>query len=102
MGIFEMKERGLEEVLNPSELFQKNDLRSSRVGCCRFNGRTRPVLVEPQAQSVQRALETLEEWATGVDHNRVSLIMAVLEKRVGMLHAESRCLFKSSRWSEIR
>ncbi|GGE83922.1 DNA repair protein RadA [Priestia taiwanensis] len=86
MGIFEMKELGLEEVLNPSEIF----LEERPVGVAgstvvaSMEG-TRPVLVEIQALISPTSFGNPRRMATGIDHNRVSLIMAVLEKRVGLL-----------------
>ncbi|BAB03823.1 DNA repair protein RadA [Halalkalibacterium halodurans] len=86
MGIFEMKESGLEEVANPSEIFLED--RSSGVAgstvVASMEG-TRPVLVELQALISPTSFGNPRRMATGVDHNRISLLMAVLEKRVGML-----------------
>ncbi|WP_379971361.1 DNA repair protein RadA [Ectobacillus sp. sgz5001026] len=86
IGIFEMKELGLQEVLNPSEIF----LEERPVGVAgsivvaSMEG-TRPVLVEIQALISPTSFGNPRRMATGMDHNRVSLIMAVLEKRAGML-----------------
>ncbi|MGM9988766.1 MAG: DNA repair protein RadA [Bacillaceae bacterium] len=86
MGIFEMKEAGLEEVLNPSEIF----LEERPVGVAgstvvaSMEG-TRPVLVEIQALISPTSFGNPRRMATGIDHNRVTLIMAVLEKRIGLL-----------------
>lgn len=86
MGIFEMKELGLKEVLNPSEIF----LEERPVGVAgstvvaSMEG-TRPVLVEVQALISPTSFGNPRRMATGIDHNRVSLIMAVLEKRAGLL-----------------
>ena len=86
MGIFEMKESGLEEVLNPSEIFleERSQGAAGSVVVASMEG-TRPVLVELQALISPTSFGNPRRMATGVDHNRVSLIMAVLEKRVGML-----------------
>ncbi|WP_126424750.1 DNA repair protein RadA [Brevibacillus marinus] len=86
MGIFEMKDRGLEEVSNPSEIF----LAERPIGVAgstvvaSMEG-TRPVLVELQALVSPSSFVTPRRMATGVDHQRVSMIMAVLEKRVGLM-----------------
>lgn len=86
IGIFEMKEKGLEEVGNPSELF----LAERPVGVAgstvvaSMEG-TRPVLVELQALVAPTSFATPRRMATGVDHQRVAMIMAVLEKRVGLM-----------------
>lgn len=86
IGIFEMKERGLEEVANPSEIF----LSERPVGVAgstvvaSMEG-TRPVLVELQSLVSPTSFVTPRRMATGVDHQRVAMIMAVLEKRVGLM-----------------
>jgi DNA repair protein RadA/Sms len=86
MGIFEMKEMGLEEVENPSEIFleERSQGASGSTVCASMEG-TRPVLVEIQALISPTSFGNPRRMATGIDHNRVSLLMAVLEKRVGML-----------------
>ncbi len=86
IGIFEMKERGLTEVANPSEIF----LAERPVGVAgstvvaSMEG-TRPVLVELQALVSPTSFVTPRRMATGVDYQRVAMIMAVLEKRVGLM-----------------
>ncbi|CQR48549.1 hypothetical protein BN1058_02933 [Paraliobacillus sp. PM-2] len=86
MGIFEMKEEGLREVLNPSEIFLEE--RSQGVAgstvVASMEG-TRPVLVEIQSLISPTSFGQARRMATGIDHNRVPLLMAVLEKRVGLL-----------------
>jgi DNA repair protein RadA/Sms len=86
MGIFEMKEMGLEEVENPSEIFleERSQGASGSTVVASMEG-TRPVLVEIQALISPSSFGNPRRMATGIDHNRVSLLMAVLEKRVGML-----------------
>ncbi|MBA4495857.1 DNA repair protein RadA [Paenactinomyces guangxiensis] len=84
IGVFEMKEEGLAEVGNPSELF----LSGRPVGvpgtavAASIEG-TRPVLVELQALVTPTSFATPKRMAAGVDHHRVTMIMAVLEKRLG-------------------
>ncbi|MCX7695338.1 MAG: DNA repair protein RadA [Caloramator sp.] len=85
IGIFEMKGDGLKEVLNPSEVMlsgRPEDVPGSAV-VCSLEG-TRPVLVEIQALTSATAFGMPRRMATGIDYNRVVLLMAVLEKRVGM------------------
>lgn len=86
MGIFEMKEEGLKEVLNPSEIFLEE--RSQGVAgstvVASMEG-TRPVLVEIQSLISPTSFGQARRMATGIDHNRVPLLMAVLEKRVGLM-----------------
>lgn len=86
MGIFEMKEEGLTEVLNPSEIFleERSEGSAGSIVVASIEG-TRPVLVEIQALISPTSFGNPRRMATGIDHNRVSLIMAVLEKRVGFL-----------------
>lgn len=86
MGIFEMKEFGLEEVENPSEIFLEERSRGAAGSTvvASMEG-TRPVLVEIQALISPTSFGNPRRMATGIDHNRVPLLMAVLEKRVGML-----------------
>ncbi|HBV23430.1 MAG TPA: DNA repair protein RadA [Jeotgalicoccus sp.] len=86
MGIFEMKAKGLEEVLNPSEIFleerSKNAPGSAIVAT--MEG-TRAMLVEVQSLVTPTHFHNPRRMATGVDTNRLSLLMAVLEKSEGML-----------------
>ncbi|MGG0740315.1 DNA repair protein RadA [Niallia taxi] len=86
MGIFEMKEFGLEEVENPSEIFleERSQGAAGSTVVASMEG-TRPVLVEIQALISPTSFGNPRRMATGIDHNRVPLLMAVLEKRVGML-----------------
>ncbi|WP_174734488.1 DNA repair protein RadA [Mesobacillus harenae] len=86
MGIFEMKELGLEEVANPSEIFleERSQGAAGSTVVASMEG-TRPVLVEIQALISPTSFGNPRRMATGIDHNRVSLLMAVLEKRVGLL-----------------
>lgn len=86
MGIFEMKETGLIEVENPSEIFleERAQSASGSTVVASMEG-TRPVLVEIQALIAPTSFNYPRRMATGIDHNRVSLLMAVLEKRVGLL-----------------
>ncbi len=84
LGIFKMGEKGLEEVLNPSELLlsEKPSHVSGSVVAATFEG-SRPILVEMQALVSYSNLGIPRRMTTGVDYNRVLLILAVLEKRVG-------------------
>ncbi|WP_071458917.1 DNA repair protein RadA [Bacillus massilinigeriensis] len=95
MGIFEMKEAGLEEVANPSEIFleERSQGASGSTVVASMEG-TRPVLVEIQALISPSSFGNPRRMATGIDHNRVSLLMAVLEKRVGLLLANQDAYLK--------
>ena len=90
LGIFKMGEKGLVEVLNPSELLlsEKPSHVSGSVVAATFEG-SRPILVEIQALVSYSNLGIPRRMTTGVDYNRVLLILAVLEKRVGYsLHSQ--------------
>lgn len=84
IGVFEMREEGLREVLNPSEfmLEGKPENASGSVVACSMEG-TRPVLIEIQALVCQSNLAYPRRTADGADLNRVNLLLAVLEKRLG-------------------
>ncbi|MBC1419227.1 DNA repair protein RadA [Listeria fleischmannii] len=86
IGIFEMRDVGLVEVKNPSEVFLEERLEnaSGSTVVASMEG-TRPVLVEIQALVSPTMFGNAKRMATGLDYNKVSLIMAVLEKRVGLL-----------------
>ena len=86
MGIFEMKQSGLKGVLNPSEMFLEE--RSTNVPGSTIvptmEG-TRPLLIEVQALVTPTTFNNPRRMATGIDHNRLSLLMAVLEKKENYL-----------------
>lgn len=85
LGIFEMEDNGLREVINPSEVFlaeRKADVAGSVV-LCTMEG-TRPILVEIQALVSPTYFGVPRRMSSGIDYDRVSLILAVLEKRIGM------------------
>lgn len=86
VGIFEMGESGLTEVINPSELFLNEHSEISTPGCVIIatNEGTRPLLVEIQALVGTTPYPTPRRVANGVDFSRVLQILAVLEKRVGL------------------
>jgi DNA repair protein RadA/Sms len=86
IGIFEMKESGLAEVLNPSEIFlEERPVGVAGSSVVASMEGTRPILVELQALVSPTNFGNPRRMATGLDHNRISLLMAVLEKRVGLL-----------------
>jgi DNA repair protein RadA/Sms len=85
IGIFEMREAGLAEVSNPSELFlSERPLGAAGSTVVASMEGTRPVLVELQALVSATNFPTPRRMSTGFDHNRLALIIAVLEKRIGM------------------
>lgn len=85
LGIFEMREEGLKEVANPSEIFLEERLRDANGSAIVVSMEgTRPILVEIQALITPTIFGNAQRTASGLDRNRVSLIMAVLEKRANM------------------
>lgn len=84
IAVFEMKDAGLAEVTNPSELFlsQRGDRASGSVVVPCMEG-SRPILVELQALVSSCSFGMPRRTCVGVDPNRVALLAAVLEKRVG-------------------
>lgn len=85
IGVFEMRETGLEEVANPSEymLNGRPENASGSVVACSMEG-TRPILMEIQALVCKSNFGMPRRTAAGTDYNRVNLLMAVLEKRIGL------------------
>ena len=84
IGVFEMQKSGLVEVENPSEfmLSGKPEHASGSVVACAMEG-TRPMLMEIQALVCRSNFGMPRRTAAGLDYNRVNLLMAVLEKRLG-------------------
>ena len=85
IGVFEMRQSGLMEVENASEfmLSGRPEGASGSVVVCSMEG-TRPILLEIQALVCKTSFGIPKRQATGTDFNRVSLLLAVLEKRVGL------------------
>ncbi|MGD8426176.1 MAG: DNA repair protein RadA [Balneolaceae bacterium] len=84
VGVFEMKESGLHDVLNPSQLFlsEYDEKVSGNAVICSIEG-SRPLLVEVQALVTPSNYGTPQRTANGFDHRRLALLLAVLEKRGG-------------------
>jgi DNA repair protein RadA/Sms len=85
LGIFEMTGTGLKAVANPSALFlaeRPQNVPGSAVLCC-VEG-SRPILVEVQALVGTATFGNARRTASGLDHNRLSLLLAVLDKRAGL------------------
>ena len=85
IGVFEMQDVGLKEVLNPSEVMlagRPMDVAGSLVSCS-LEG-TRPMLIEVQALASFTSFGMPRRTATGIDYNRVVILIAVLEKRAGL------------------
>ena len=85
IGVFEMRADGLREVLNPSEymLQGKPENEAGSVVACSIEG-TRPILVEVQALVCRTNFKMPRRTSAGTDYNRVNLLLAVMEKRIGL------------------
>lgn len=85
IGVFTMTEKGLEEVDNPSQVMLNGRPQnvSGSVVVSSMEG-TRPILVELQALVCQTNFNMPRRTSVGIDYNRVNLILAVMEKRLGM------------------
>ena len=85
IGVFEMTDKGLKEVPNPSEMLLADRPADTSGSCavCTMEG-TRPLLAEIQALVTQTAFPAPRRTANGIDYNRTYLILAVLEKRLGL------------------
>ena len=85
IGVFEMKDSGLEEVANPSELFlAERPLQSTGSVVVSSLEGSRPILVELQALVSPTSYAMPKRMANGVELNRLSLLLALMEKRLGM------------------
>lgn len=86
IGIFEMYTEGLKEVANPSEIFLQERLKGATGSAVVVSMEgTRPILVELQSLITPTLFGNAKRTSSGLDHNRVSLIMAVLEKRANLM-----------------
>ena len=85
VGVFEMTSRGLIPVRNPSNIFllDRETVTPGSAVVCAIEG-TRPLLVEIQSLVVATQYGTARRVATGIDYNRISVLVAILEKRLGV------------------
>ncbi len=85
IGVFEMSDKGLLEVTNPSEMLLAGRPRGISGNCavCTMEG-TRPLIAEIQALVTPTAFPAPRRTTNGIDYNRMCLIIAVLEKRLGL------------------
>ena len=85
VGVFEMTSRGLVPVQNPSDLFlrEREEAVPGSAVVCAVEG-TRPILVEIQALVLASQYGTARRTATGLDYSRISVLVAMLEKRLGI------------------
>lgn len=84
IGVFEMTDKGLREVENPSQMMLSGRPKGVSGTCvtCSLEG-TRPILTEIQGLATQSGYGNARRMSTGFDYNRLSLLLAVLEKRAG-------------------
>ena len=85
IGMFEMREEGMCEILNPSDILISESDENPSGSCiiCCMEG-TRPMLIEIQALTTQSVFGIPKRTANGIDYNRLALLIAVLEKRAGL------------------
>jgi DNA repair protein RadA/Sms len=85
IGVFQMEEKGLKEITNPSGVFlsERNKKLSGSVVVCAMEG-TRPVLLEVQALTSPSTYGMPQKVASGVDYKRLALLLAILEKKLGI------------------
>ncbi len=85
IGMFEMEGEGMKEILNPSEVLisERDEDPAGSVIVATMEG-TRPILVELQALTTQTVFGFPRRTANGIDFNRLTLLMAVIEKRAGI------------------
>ena len=85
IGVFQMTDTGLEQVENPSEMLLSGRPKNMSGNCavCTVEG-TRPIIAEIQALVTKTVLPSPRRTASGIDYNKMCLIIAVLEKRLGL------------------
>ena len=90
IGVFEMGDKGLREIPNPSEVVMAERPKGTSGSCagCVIQG-TRPIISEIQALVTKSAYATGKRTADGFDYNRMCLLIAVLEKRMGLKFYEN-------------
>ena len=90
LGVFEMTEKGLREVDSPSEMLLADRPQGVSGNCavCVIEG-TRPIIAEIQSLATTTVFPSPKRTSTGIDYNRVHLILAVLEKRLGLRFSSS-------------
>lgn len=90
IGVFEMKDSGLSEVENPSQMMISGRPKNTSGSCvaCLMEG-SRPILAEVQALVTSSGFGNPRRMANGFDYNRLSMLLAVLEKRAGFFYANT-------------
>ncbi|MBG9981325.1 DNA repair protein RadA [Facklamia sp. DSM 111018] len=97
IGVFEMQDRGLKEVVNPSELFLEERLSGSTGSTvvAALEG-TRTILAEIQSLMTPTVYGNAKRTASGIEYQRVSLLLAVMEKHCGLLVQNQDAFFKTT------
>lgn len=97
IGVFEMQDRGLQEVVNPSELFLEERLVGSTGSTvvAALEG-TRTILAEIQSLMTPTVYGNAKRTASGIEYQRVSLLLAVMEKHCGLLVQNQDAFFKTT------
>jgi DNA repair protein RadA/Sms len=92
IGVFEMGDKGLREIANPSEYMLSGRPKGAPGSAvtCSVEG-TRPILAEVQALACATSFPSPRRTATGLDYNRVAMLLAVLEKRAGIKMSDYDC-----------
>ncbi len=90
IGVFEMGDTGLKEIPNPSEVVMAERPKNTSGSCagCVMQG-TRPIITEIQSLVTKTVYPTGKRTSDGFDHNRMALLIAVLEKRMGLKFYEN-------------
>ncbi len=84
VGVFEMEDQGMVEVKNPSKLFLEQKVNAPGSAVVAILTGLRPILVEIQALVTKTSLPVPRRTGSGVDNNRLQLLVAVLQKRLGL------------------
>ncbi len=92
IGVFEMGERGLREVINPSKMLISGRAKNASGSCitCTMEG-SRPILAEVQGLVTNSGFGNPRRMSTGFDYNRMAMLLAVLEKRAGYFFGTMDC-----------
>ena len=86
IGMFEMVDKGMQEIENPSSILisEREDNPAGSVIIATMEG-TRPILIEVQSLTTQSIFGMPRRTANGIDYNRLTLLMAVIEKKAGLM-----------------
>lgn len=99
IGMFEMRGEGMTEITNPSDVLisERDKVAAGSLVVASMEG-TRPLLVELQALTTQTVFGFPRRTANGIDYNRLTLLMAVIEKRTGITLSNQDAYLNIVRW----